>query len=799
MLIVALAGAWPLMLWLRVVGWADLGILPNPRRWRDMAWGAIIGLFGLGSVALWTVHLGRAEWVSAWRWHLIAEAMGTAVVIALIEEYFFRGILLGALRRRLPWPWALTLLSLIFAALHFLRKPAVRDAAQIASDLPWDGGFDVLPTLLWQFGEPRLIVGGFCTLFWVGWTLGYTVVRTQSLAMALGLHAGWVFALRAFHFNSQRVGDVDMWLGADLITGILPAALVLFSLFVVHGIFVWQRRKRCGPPENCMRVGLIVLCGMVMSPALADARSTPTPFDAARQAPAGAAAWWYVPHTNDLVTQGCTPDFSHVGQVLWAWYPPAPTPQPDPNARWWPRLGDTALWIDPQTHAHSNTHVLRNTSQGARAHLLTGLRRGLQHAGFTSLPSAASHRSPSDPVTQLMRHDTHALVLFDDTAWLGWRPSRMVNHSHQTRTLADHAIFQQLQHDYGGDAAHHIRMAGSIAIPSVYAYWQQHPAHIAFVELMMRLGLHQAQSIDLIADTHHTTHAWLRTPRLDVGLTRVLGPAVPMHTIAAIPPTAVAAAMVSVVPREAQLTMERVFSGVNALLYSALRLQLDHLETQLGKRWLEDGIGSAPGIWLAYEMPSAPKTTSRTRSQAAPPDRVAVLEVADAQILRHFADAMLPIAQQQHVAIESIRTLLGRAIPRHASVMRWKRHSGETFWIGFVGDHAIVIATHPEGLWRHLNAARLSSTSPSAAASKAIQSLWQNDSVHSARSDRAIAYGFIRSPRYSWPAVATKLGIATCASSRASGHGQHRDRSQHTTAWTMTTDPKGYKVTAWQK
>ena len=98
-----------------------------------------------------------------------------------------------------------------------------------------------MPGHLWQFGEPTLLIGSLPTYFLVGATLAYTVVQTNSLAFAIGLHAGWVFALRGFGFLSRRVGEPTVWLGRDLISGIIPALLVGLTWLILVQMF--RRRK----------------------------------------------------------------------------------------------------------------------------------------------------------------------------------------------------------------------------------------------------------------------------------------------------------------------------------------------------------------------------------------------------------------------------------------------------------------------------------------------------------------------------------------------------------------------------
>lgn len=223
-MLVTLALLWPFLRWIGIRRWTDLGLAPNPKRWRHLATGIVTGLVGLWLVALMVLLTDRAELRAQWPWLKILGAAGTATIVPIIEETFFQGALLGALRRHLTWQKALLFLALVFATVHFLKPhPQVRDMQAVT----WLSGFALVPGAFWQFGEPQLLVGQWTTLFLVGLVLAYTVVRTRSLYMAAGLHAGWVFALRSFYFASRRLAEPDWWFGRELITGLAPIALVL--------------------------------------------------------------------------------------------------------------------------------------------------------------------------------------------------------------------------------------------------------------------------------------------------------------------------------------------------------------------------------------------------------------------------------------------------------------------------------------------------------------------------------------------------------------------------------------------
>ncbi len=221
-LVAAAALVWPLLRALGIRRWSDLGLAPNARRWRDLATGLLVSSVGLWAAGAVMVLVGRAQLRSRFALDALPGALLSAVVVALIEESFFRGALLGALRRTLPWRQALLALSLVFAAVHFLKPPPGLREAEVSLA----SGFVLVPRLFWQYGEPRLVAGGLVTILLVGLVLGYAVVRTRSLYLALGLHCGWVFALKGFGQLARVRGPGTVWFGGDLLTGLAPVLLV---------------------------------------------------------------------------------------------------------------------------------------------------------------------------------------------------------------------------------------------------------------------------------------------------------------------------------------------------------------------------------------------------------------------------------------------------------------------------------------------------------------------------------------------------------------------------------------------
>jgi len=126
-----------------------------------------------------------------------------------------------------------TLLSSgIFSIVHFLKAPD-----QTTTSVGWSSGFTSLAHSLDQFTKPMLVLAGFTTLFLIGAILAHARLRTRSLWLPIGLHAGWIFASAAFNKLAHREIVALPWIGKNLLVGIVPLCVCLVS-WVLLGAFL---------------------------------------------------------------------------------------------------------------------------------------------------------------------------------------------------------------------------------------------------------------------------------------------------------------------------------------------------------------------------------------------------------------------------------------------------------------------------------------------------------------------------------------------------------------------------------
>jgi membrane protease YdiL (CAAX protease family) len=235
----ALVLLWPALRWIGLRRIKDLGLQRNPSSWRDLGAGLILSV---GLVALlagvyvatgWFVSRPDPEWTKLGRIVLTAAAVGG------IEEFVFRGVVLGVCLWSLRPRGAIAVSSVLFAVLHFL-KPA-RSALGPGEVRASSGWAELLNfTSVWP--EPVVLLSGLASLFVAGWILGSAAVRTRSLWLPIGLHAGWVFAQQTSQVflrpAAPEVSALLPWVGPNLVSGAVPTGILPLVALVATGLLV---------------------------------------------------------------------------------------------------------------------------------------------------------------------------------------------------------------------------------------------------------------------------------------------------------------------------------------------------------------------------------------------------------------------------------------------------------------------------------------------------------------------------------------------------------------------------------
>jgi uncharacterized protein len=223
-----------------------LGFAPRPAFLKQLLQG-----FGLGFMTLMPVFIALAvlkinviDESQIWTAGLLAKNMAIslilALIISLIEEPLFRGILLVSLNKKLPAIAAILISSTYYAALHFLSSKTDTPI----QDINLFSGFKLLGEAVSNLLNPNILPAFFALLL-VGVFLG--ILRTQvkcSLGLCIGCHTCWVWQIKMSKqlfntdFSSNYLYLVSSYDGVigPLVTGWLMLAIASY--------FVYQRVKK---------------------------------------------------------------------------------------------------------------------------------------------------------------------------------------------------------------------------------------------------------------------------------------------------------------------------------------------------------------------------------------------------------------------------------------------------------------------------------------------------------------------------------------------------------------------------
>ena len=204
--------------------------------------------FGLGFMTLMPVfiilsvfEINVIDETQIWTVGMLAKTMAInlllALLISLIEEPLFRGLLLVSLNRKLSIIAAILISSTYYAGLHFLS---------IKTDIPVQeinlfSGFKLLGEAFGNLLNPDNL-SAFFALLMVGIFLG--VLRTQvkvSLGLCIGCHTCWVWQIKMSKklFNTDFSSEY-LYLVSSY-DGIIGPLVTGWLMLAIAGYFTYQQ------------------------------------------------------------------------------------------------------------------------------------------------------------------------------------------------------------------------------------------------------------------------------------------------------------------------------------------------------------------------------------------------------------------------------------------------------------------------------------------------------------------------------------------------------------------------------
>ena len=202
LLVAAIVLLWPLLRSLRIKRWSDLGLAPNHHRARDLLAGFLLATIPLLCCAAILLLTHGYSIRNSIRWSAMSSVVIASLFVPLIEELFFRGLILGILLRSASRVSAIIFTSALFAILHFLKAPE-----ETGTTVTWMSGFISVAHSFDQFREPFLVLAGFTTLFLLGCILADARIRTRSLWLPIRFAQRMDFRRRFFQHPRATSAD----------------------------------------------------------------------------------------------------------------------------------------------------------------------------------------------------------------------------------------------------------------------------------------------------------------------------------------------------------------------------------------------------------------------------------------------------------------------------------------------------------------------------------------------------------------------------------------------------------------
>jgi membrane protease YdiL (CAAX protease family) len=132
-----------------------------------------------------------------------------AVLTAFIEEFIFRGILFRELKARHSLLFATVLTTVIYASVHFIAP----NKSWVYPGYSLTVGFEYLGVVFQGILNPQHLMP-FLGLCLVGLVLIRSFLLTESLVVAVGLHAGWILSVKSVFYLTALSPETQLGLSS---------------------------------------------------------------------------------------------------------------------------------------------------------------------------------------------------------------------------------------------------------------------------------------------------------------------------------------------------------------------------------------------------------------------------------------------------------------------------------------------------------------------------------------------------------------------------------------------------------
>jgi membrane protease YdiL (CAAX protease family) len=229
---------------LQIRSLSQLGLSSFSRGYRDLIKGFLLALASVAALILimslagiFTPYLRLSSAAALER---TLTALLAAVAAGVLEEIFFRGILLKGLLEDWKPAIALPVVSLFYSAIHFVKP---EEKVVLTGIDPW-AGIKHLESIFQPFLDPVSLSPGIFGLFLIGVALGYAFIRSGSLYLSIGLHAGWIYGLKTIRVYGDYRRESLGWLFGSSEPKLLSGVAIWIMIVAVGIVIYWITRNR---------------------------------------------------------------------------------------------------------------------------------------------------------------------------------------------------------------------------------------------------------------------------------------------------------------------------------------------------------------------------------------------------------------------------------------------------------------------------------------------------------------------------------------------------------------------------
>ncbi len=216
------------------------------RLWQNLPWQTALMQTVTGCIIAFGVLWGFASFLELMGYfvpnnkplaigRVLSQVLVPAVAVSFIEEWLFRGLLMGLWLLYARPLTACIGASLLFAVLHFVEPP---QGWRVLDPTHWLAGFSLLGGVLAHFTCGIFILTEFIPMLAVGLALAWARLRSGALWLPIGLHAGLIIAFKGFimtHYLVISKKPNELWLGVgDFRTGLLPLSALAVTVVFCH-------------------------------------------------------------------------------------------------------------------------------------------------------------------------------------------------------------------------------------------------------------------------------------------------------------------------------------------------------------------------------------------------------------------------------------------------------------------------------------------------------------------------------------------------------------------------------------